>query len=301
MGEPTDSGPAPAAGRGRAALIEDGVEFDGRDAALLRAVDAAGSVAGAASELGRSRARALTRIETLEDAYGTLVERRRGGEGGGGSRLAASARDLLDRYDRLQAVLAATASVPETVLDGTVAAVDGELAVVDTPVGELSGLHGGTVDDEDADDRADGRDADDRADGRGADDGADGRDADDGADGRDADDGADGGAVAVGDAVQVRIGADAVTVNDAANAVDPDATSARNRLAGRVSRIDSGETVSTVRIVVEPVDRGGTDDAAVGVAALITAESIDRLGLAPGDPVSLRWKATATRLVAQVE
>ncbi|MDB9234475.1 TOBE domain-containing protein [Halorubrum ezzemoulense] len=292
MGEPTDSGPAPAAGRGRAALIEDGVEFDGRDAALLRAVDAAGSVAGAASELGRSRARALTRIETLEDAYGTLVERRRGGEGGGGSRLAASARDLLDRYDRLQAVLAATASVPETVLDGTVAAVDGELAVVDTPVGELSGLHGGTVDDEDADDRADGRDADDRADGRGA---------DDGADGRDADDGADGGAVAVGDAVQVRIGADAVTVNDAANAVDPDATSARNRLAGRVSRIDSGETVSTVRIVVEPVDRGGTDDAAVEVAALITAESIDRLGLAPGDPVSLRWKATATRLVAQVE
>ncbi|MDB2260185.1 TOBE domain-containing protein [Halorubrum ezzemoulense] len=283
MGEPTDSGPAPAAGRGRAALIEDGVEFDGRDAALLRAVDAAGSVAGAASELGRSRARALTRIETLEDAYGTLVERRRGGEGGGGSRLAASARDLLDRYDRLQAVLAATASVPETVLDGTVAAVDGELAVVDTPVGELSGLHGGTVDDEDADDGADGRDADDRADGRGA------------------DDGADGGAVAVGDAVQVRIGADAVTVNDAANAVDPDATSARNRLAGRVSRIDSGETVSTVRIVVEPVDRGGTDDAAVEVAALITAESIDRLGLAPGDPVSLRWKATATRLVAQVE
>ncbi|OYR63965.1 TOBE domain-containing protein [Halorubrum ezzemoulense] len=274
MGEPTDSGPAPAAGRGRAALIEDGVEFDGRDAALLRAVDAAGSVAGAASELGRSRARALTRIETLEDAYGTLVERRRGGEGGGGSRLAASARDLLDRYDRLQAVLAATASVPETVLDGTVAAVDGELAVVDTPVGELSGLHGGTVDDEGADD---------------------------GADGRDADDGADGGAVAVGDAVQVRIGADAVTVNDAANAVDPDATSARNRLAGRVSRIDSGETVSTVRIVVEPVDRGGTDDAAVEVAALITAESIDRLGLAPGDPVSLRWKATATRLVAQVE
>ncbi|TKX48203.1 ABC transporter [Halorubrum sp. SD690R] len=274
MGEPTDSGPAPAAGRGRAALIEDGVEFDGRDAALLRAVDAAGSVAGAASELGRSRARALTRIETLEDAYGTLVERRRGGEGGGGSRLAASTRDLLDRYDRLQAVLAATASVPETVLDGTVAAVDGELAVVDTPVGELSGLHGGTVDDEDADD---------------------------GTDGRDADDGADGGAVAVGDAVQVRIGADAVTVNDAANAVDPDATSARNRLAGRVSRIDSGETVSTVRIVVEPVDRGGTDDAAVEVAALITAESINRLGLAPGDPVSLRWKATATRLVAQVE
>ncbi|RLM63244.1 ABC transporter [Halorubrum sp. Atlit-8R] len=262
MGEPTEAGPDAAAGRGRAALIEDGVEFDGRDAALLRAVDAAGSVAGAAAELGRSRARALSRIETLEEAYGTLVERRRGGEGGGGSRLAASGRALLDRYDRLQAVLAATAAVPETVLDGTVTAVDGELAVVDTPVGELSGLHGGTGDDADGGSESDGV--------------------------------GDGGGVAVGDAVQVRIGADAVTVNDAADAVDPDATSARNRLAGRVSRVDPGETVSTVRIAVGAAE--GSDD--VEVAALITAESIERLGLAPGDHVSIRWKATATRLVA---
>ncbi|ELZ39938.1 TOBE domain-containing protein [Halorubrum tebenquichense] len=271
MGQPTEPSPDAAAGRGRAALIEDGVEFDGRDAALLRAVDAAGSVAGAASELGRSRARALSRIEALEDAYGTLVERRRGGEGGGGSRLAAPGRNLLDRYDRLQAVLAATAAVPETVLDGTVVAVDGELAVVDTAVGELSGLHGG---------------------GDGANSGAD----------RDA-------GVAVGDAVQVRIGADAVTVNDAANAVDPDATSARNRLAGRVRAIEPGETVSTVRIAVEgdgddstggaePSD-GDKPNGGVEVAALITAESVERLGLAAGDPVSIRWKATATRLVPQ--
>ncbi|TKX58084.1 ABC transporter [Halorubrum sp. SS7] len=264
MGEPTEVGPDAAAGRGRAALIEDGVEFDGRDAALLRAVDAAGSVAGAAADLGRSRARALSRIEALEEAYGTLVERRRGGEGGGGSRLAASGRALLDRYDRLQAVLAAAAAVPETVLDGTVTAVDGELAVVDTAVGELSGLHGGTGDDE----------------GGGSESGGVG-------------DG-DGSGVSVGDAVQVRIGADAVTINDAADAVDPDATSARNRLAGRVSRVDPGETVSTVRIAVGAAE--GSDD--VEVAALITAESIERLGLAPGDPVSIRWKATATRLVA---
>ena len=271
MGDPTDSGPNAAAGRGRAALVEGGVEFDGRDAALLRAVDAAGSVAGATSELGRSRARALSRIETLEGAYGTLVDRRRGGEGGGGSRLAASGRELLDRYDRLQAVLAATATVPETVLNGTVTAVDGELAAVDTAVGELSGLHGGT-DDSGTDDR---------------------------------------GTVAAGDSVQVRIGADAVTVNDAANAVDPDATSARNRLTGRVSRVDPGETVSTVRIGVDPVDGGAkdncgaeddggaSDETGVEIAALITEESVDRLGLAPGGPVSLRWKATATRLVPQ--
>ena len=236
-----------AAGRGRAALIEDGVEFDGRDAALLRAVHEAGSVAGAAAELGRSRARALSRIEALEAAFGRLVERRRGGSGGGGSRLSAGGRDLLDRYDRLQAVLAATASVPETVLDGTVASVDGELADVDTAVGVVRGLR----------------------DGSGPDDTRDG--------------------AAVGDAVQVRIGADAVTVHDGSVGVDPDSTSARNRLRGSVVAIEPGETVSTARIDVdETVFR-----------VLITAESASRLELSEGDGVAIRWKATATRLVPQ--
>ena len=232
------------AGRGRAALIEGDVEFDGRDAALLRAVHRAGSVAGAAAELGRSRARALSRIEALEDAFGRLVERRRGGSGGGGSRLADAGRGLLDRYDRLQAVLAATASVPETVLDGTVASVDGELADVETAVGTVRGLRDGAGNARDG--------------------------------------------VGVGDAVQVRIGADAVTVHDGSVGVDPDSTSARNRLRGAIVAIEPGETVSTARI--------GVDETVF--RALITAESASRLGLSAGDDVSIRWKATATRLVA---
>jgi len=78
-GSAADGSTAAGTGRGRAALIEGDAEFDGRDAALLRAVHEAGSVAGAASELGRSRARALLRIEALEGAFGTLVERRRRG------------------------------------------------------------------------------------------------------------------------------------------------------------------------------------------------------------------------------
>jgi len=225
------------AGRGRAALIEAETEFDARDAALLRAVHEAGSVAGAAAELGRSRARALSRIETLEAAFGTLVERRRGGSGGGGSRLTAAGRDLLDRYDRLQAVLAATATVPETVLDGTVASVDGELADVDTAVGTVRGL---------------------REEAQG------------------------------GDAVQVRIGADAVTIYKGEAGVDPNSTSARNRLRGSVVGVDAGETVSTVRVAVD----------GVVFRVLITAESATRLELAAGDDVAIRWKATATRLVA---
>lgn len=230
---------AAGAGRGSAALIEGDAEFDGRDAALLRAVHETGSVAGAAGELGRSRARALSRIEGLEEAFGTLVERRRGGSGGGGSRLASGGQALLDRYDRLQAVLAATASVPETVLDGAVASVDGELVDVDTGVGRVRGLHDGA---------------------------------------------------AVGDRVQVRIGADAVTVYKSDVDVDPDATSARNRLRGEVVGIDAGETVSTVGVVVDGVE----------FQVLITAESAERLGLCEGDDVAIRWKATATRVVEHV-
>jgi len=255
---------AAGAGRGSAALIEGDAEFDGRDAALLRAVHEAGSVAGAAAELGRSRARALSRIESLEEAFGRLVERRRGGSGGGGSRLTDAGRGLLDRYDRLQAVLAATASVPETVLDGTAASVDGELADVDTAVGAVRGLHDGTDDADDSGDADDNNDADDENDARDR--------------------------VAVGDAVQVRIGADAVTIYKGDVGVDPDATSARNRLRGEVVGIDAGETVSTVAVAVDGVT----------FRALITAESAARLDLEPGDEVAIRWKATATRVVEHV-
>jgi molybdate transport system regulatory protein len=138
--------------------------------------------------------------------------------------------------------------VPETVLDGTVVGVDGELADVDTAVGPVRGLHGGT-----------------------------------------GDAGADRDRLAVGDAVQVRIGADAVTIHTGDVGVDPDSTSARNRLRGEVAGIDAGETVSTVRVGVEGVT----------FRALITGESADRLNLDAGDEVAIRWKATATRVVGQ--
>jgi molybdate transport system regulatory protein len=130
-------------GRGEAIIVEGDREFTADDAALLAAVHEEGSVAGAASALGRSRARALSRIDSLEAAFGDLVTRQRGGDGGGGSRLTDAGRQLFDRYERLEAALAATARVPETVLRGEVVGVDGELATVATPVGELRGLHDG--------------------------------------------------------------------------------------------------------------------------------------------------------------
>ncbi|MFC7044671.1 TOBE domain-containing protein [Halobacteriaceae archaeon GCM10025711] len=114
--------------------------FDGRDAELLRAIDAHGSLNGATDDLGRSFAHAQRRIVELEEAFGTLVERRRGGSGGGGSELTADARELLAEYDRLQAEFAGLTDAEWTVLPGTVVARDGELGTVETDVGQVRAL-----------------------------------------------------------------------------------------------------------------------------------------------------------------
>ncbi len=124
-----------------AATLQVGSEtVDAADAALLRAVAEEGSVSGAAERLGRSRSRALARLERLEAAAGSLVERRRGGAEGGGSRLTEDGRALLARFDRLRAALTGTAAAAETALDGRVEAVDGELVAVATDAGPVRAL-----------------------------------------------------------------------------------------------------------------------------------------------------------------
>lgn len=123
-----------------ARLRADGVAFGERDAELLRAVDAAGSLNAAASELGRSYSRAHDRLTDLEDAFGALVERQRGGSGGGGSALTERARDLLAAFDRLRAGYNAIAETTETVLDGDVIDRDGELGTVETAAGRVGAL-----------------------------------------------------------------------------------------------------------------------------------------------------------------
>lgn len=118
----------------------DGVSFDDADAALLRAIDDHRSLNAAADALGRSYSRAHARLTDLESAVGPLVERRRGGQGGGGSRLTDDARDLLDRFDRLQAVLADSARTEEVTIDGRVIDREGELATVETAAGTVRAL-----------------------------------------------------------------------------------------------------------------------------------------------------------------
>ncbi|MFB6173955.1 MAG: TOBE domain-containing protein [Halobacteriales archaeon] len=114
--------------------------FDRSDAALLRAVDEHASLNAAADALGRSYSRAHDRITTLEAAVGPLLERERGGPGGGGSELTPTARDLLARFARLEAALADTARVDAVALEGRVTGRDGELATVGTPAGTVRAL-----------------------------------------------------------------------------------------------------------------------------------------------------------------
>jgi len=115
----------------------DDVVVDRSDVAMLRAIDDCGSLSGAAETLERSYPRLQQRVVALEEAIGPLVERTRGGAGGGGSSLTEPARDLLARFDRLVAAYEGVARVDETVLAGPVVDRDGELATIATPVGEV--------------------------------------------------------------------------------------------------------------------------------------------------------------------
>jgi molybdate transport system regulatory protein len=118
----------------------DGVTLDSRDVALLRAIDREGSLNNAADALGRSYAHAQRRIVELEAAFGSLVERRRGGPDGGGSELTETARELLAAFERTRTGYEGVADIAETVLRGAVVDREGELATVETAAGRVRAL-----------------------------------------------------------------------------------------------------------------------------------------------------------------
>lgn len=214
------------------------VTVDADDVELLAAIDREGSLSAAADELGRSYSRAQKRVAALEDALGDLVERERGGADGGGSRLTDDGRELLARFARVRAAFADTVETDATVLQGIVAARDGELATVETAVGDVSAL---LFED--------------------------------------------------GDAVQVTVRANAVTLHDPADAPAADRSSARNRVAGTVAAVDERESVAVVDVAVPALE----GESAVTLPVLVTTASVDRLGLEPGRAVVATFKATATR------
>ena len=116
------------------------VTLGARDVELLRAIDREGSLNNAAETLSRSYAHAQRRIVELEEAFGSLVERRRGGAGGGGSELTDNARDLLAAFARTQSSFEGVADIAETVLSGDIVDRDGELVTVETGAGHVRAL-----------------------------------------------------------------------------------------------------------------------------------------------------------------
>ncbi|QSW99233.1 TOBE domain-containing protein [Haloterrigena alkaliphila] len=121
-------------------LAVDGVTIERRDIEMLDAIDRYGSMHRAAEELGRSYARLQNRIVEIEDAVGPITERQRGGSGGGGTELTATARELRQQFDRHDAELDGVARVTESVFAGTVRERTGELATVETAIGPVLAL-----------------------------------------------------------------------------------------------------------------------------------------------------------------
>jgi molybdate transport system regulatory protein len=118
----------------------DGVTLDARDVALLRAIESQGSLNAAADALGRSYAHAQRRIVELEEAFGSLVERHRGGSQGGGSELTDGAHELLAAFDRVRRGFEGVAEIAETVLTGRTVDRAGELVTVETDAGRVRAL-----------------------------------------------------------------------------------------------------------------------------------------------------------------
>lgn len=116
----------------------DDTTVSARDVEMLRAIDQHGSMYKAADELGRSYPHLQRRVVELEEAIGSLTERIRGGEDGGGTKLTTEAVDLIHQFERLRVELAGVTTVSESVIPGTVVDRRGELGTVRTRAGDLN-------------------------------------------------------------------------------------------------------------------------------------------------------------------
>lgn len=123
-----------------AGLYAAGVTFEETDAELLWAIDREGSLNAARDHLDRSLPWVISRVETLESGFGDLVMSERGGEGGGGSTLTDRARELLARFERIQAEFSGVVAAEETVYPGSVEQRDGEIATVRIEAGRVRAL-----------------------------------------------------------------------------------------------------------------------------------------------------------------
>ena len=85
-------------------LEKDGkLVFGSGKSELLKAIDQAGSIKAAAEKMGVSFRHAWGYITAIEKRLGfKLIERMKGGIGGGGSRLTPQGKELVRKFDRLE-------------------------------------------------------------------------------------------------------------------------------------------------------------------------------------------------------
>jgi molybdate transport system regulatory protein len=84
-------------------LDNNGKAFGDGPYELLRRVEKEMSLHQAANQMGMSYSKAWQLIRTLEKRLGfPLIERKVGGQSGGGSRVTPQGRDLMDHYDRFR-------------------------------------------------------------------------------------------------------------------------------------------------------------------------------------------------------
>ena len=82
-------------------LMREGKLFDMQSAMLLHTIEYSGTVKDACEKIGISYSKAWGIIAGLEDNLGfSLIDRKPGGEAGGGSRLTEHGKNLLMRYER---------------------------------------------------------------------------------------------------------------------------------------------------------------------------------------------------------
>ena len=85
-------------------LLGSAIALGPGKADLLDAIDAAGSITGAARRMGMSYRRAWLLVETMNGCFRKpLVETARGGPHGGGARLTGLGKDVLARYRAMEA------------------------------------------------------------------------------------------------------------------------------------------------------------------------------------------------------
>ncbi len=100
-------------------LLDSGAQIGPGKAALLQSVDATGSISAAARSMGMDYKRAWLLIDSLNRAFVVpVVERTTGGSGGGGAVLTSFGKDLLARYQRLDAAASEFAAADLQALEG---------------------------------------------------------------------------------------------------------------------------------------------------------------------------------------